>query len=219
MIKLAFLLASILIVSACVSSATGTLIMGIKDNGAPPRAEHVPGVGNISYLDLTISSIQVHYSSSGIGSIRNETEIEANESNETEVVLKTAGWKTVLNESKTFDLLDFSSNNVALFGNTTLDIGHYQQIRLYIDSANITVDGNWYPIRIPSKVLKIVGGFNIKPNKTTVLILDFDIEKSIKKQGGTYTLKPTIKITQFEADNSTKEEIVSRTGQYFSEVT
>jgi hypothetical protein len=67
--------------------------------------------------------------------------------------------------------------------------------------ANYFIDplDNATELKVPSAFesgLKIVKGFNISPNQTTELILDFDVSKSIVMAGssGNWLLKPTIKM-------------------------
>jgi predicted GH43/DUF377 family glycosyl hydrolase len=53
-----------------------------------------------------------------------------------------------------------------------------------------------YPLKVPSKELKLVHNFNIEQNKTSVLTLDFDLEQSLKKTDQGYILSPTVKILE-----------------------
>ena len=273
--KSAFLIATILFVSACVApfagGATGQLIIGVKDH-----EKQIGGIGNVSAIDLTVRSVQVHFSGAeedieieaeledngtkveteindektefmtdktnrgeiiseiaqrtGLTSeeiarvleLKNQT-IEAEESDETGVLSSESGWLTVFEGSRTFNLLDFTGNVAGILGNATLQSGRYQEIRLFISSASITVDGMSYPLEITSgkignSVLKLVEGFQVEANKTTLLVLDFDVDQSVRRENDGYRLRSTIKIEEFETDKDEETEIENETGQELQDI-
>jgi hypothetical protein len=85
------------------------------------------------------------------------------------------GWMTVISENRTFDLVALRDTDMrALLGEGQLDVGHYTQIRLSVDS--VTVDG--IGAEIPSGEIKVVGQFDIeiKADCTTAMTLDFDLD-------------------------------------------
>ena len=122
----------------------------------------------------------------------------------------------------TLNLLELVSGVREELGIVELEIGHYTQMRLLIDSvpddtinilsqdhpyANYVIDQsnppNVHELKIPSGFqtgVKIVGGFDINTNQTTELILDFDACRSVVQAGksGKWLLKPTIKIARLE---------------------
>jgi len=160
--------------SGCLQAGTGQLILKITDK---------PGDFNITRANVTISQVKVHLSA-GAG---NESENETN---------GTAGWYTVVNVSQTFDLIALQ-NVSQIFGSANLSAGWYTQIRLYVESAVLTIDGVEYNCTIPSKTIKLIKPWSISANTTTTLILDFDVQKSLHQTGnGKYMFKPTIKIIQ-----------------------
>ncbi|MCK5636178.1 MAG: DUF4382 domain-containing protein, partial [Thermoplasmatales archaeon] len=82
-------------------------------------------------------------------------------------------------------------------GRELLYQGRYNQIRLFVDSAYVTINGITYNLKIPSKVVKVIKNFEIKRRLTTTLTLDFDIQKSIKStEQNNYILQPIIKVIQ-----------------------
>ena len=104
-----------------------------------------------------------------------------------------AGWKVVVNASKTFDLI--ALKNVKEFlGETELATGKYTQIRLYISSATLQINGTTQNLTIPSGAIKLIHPFIVSPNATTTLTIDFDAEKSVHLAGSKYLMKPTIKV-------------------------
>ena len=152
--------------SGCIKKGNGILLIMITDK--PPEL-------NISKALVTISSVGVHRASFG--------DTDSN-----------AGWDTILNESQTFDLIKLK-NLTEVLGEVNLSVGIYTQIRLYVEKALITIDGVEYDLKIPSKKVKIVSNFLIFEDETTVLLLDFDVHKSVYIAGkDRYSLKPTIKL-------------------------
>ena len=111
-----------------------------------------------------------------------------------------SGWLTIVNESQTFDLIALQNVSAPL-GEQNLTAGKYTQIRLTVESANITINRSGQreeqTLKIPSSKIKLIHPFTITKNETTVLTLDFLVDKSIHETGnGKFMLKPTIKIIQ-----------------------
>ena len=126
------------------------------------------------------------------------------------------GWQTVANPDMTYNLLELVNGVRETLGIATLGAGHYTQMRLVLgkipDSginlfslphpfANYVIDQNdaVQELTVPSGMttgLKIVNGFDIHPDQTTELILDFDAMRSVVIAGssGKYQLKPTVKV-------------------------
>ncbi|MDO8727736.1 MAG: DUF4382 domain-containing protein [Candidatus Methanoperedens sp.] len=159
------------LISGCVQSQTGTLVMQITD---------APTDLNIEKASVTISNVEVHLAG---------TNEDANATNET-------GWFTIVKEERTFDLIKVKDVN-ELIGKSDLEAGKYTQIRLNIDKALVSINGTEYDLTIPSKTVKLVRPFNIVENQTTTLTLDFDAKESIKSAGkDKYIMNPTIKVIQ-----------------------
>ncbi len=125
-------------------------------------------------------------------------------------------WEPVAEPNQTYNLLELVNGVRETLGITTLDTGHYTQMRLIIgetadDGINIlsvshphanyiiTPDDAMHELKVPSGTntgLKIVNGFDIIENQTTELLLDFDASRSVVKAGSKdkYLLKPTVKV-------------------------
>jgi hypothetical protein len=174
-------------------TSKSTLIIAVKD--APKQSEH----GTITSLILTFSEISVHKVLTGETINTTTGEITATESNETEE----SGWITVVDEVQTIDLLQFTDVSKIL-GQNVLDSGKYTQIRLKIDSGKVTIDGTTYDVIIPSNVLKLNRGFDMQPNTTLKLTLDFKAEKSLVETGNNkFKLKPVIAVISEEVKPTT----------------
>jgi len=150
---------------------------------------------NVSSISLIISKVEVHRAAEGEAIVDVNETLETNETD-------TEGWITVLNESKSLDLIKIKGVEEFL-GEKILLTGKYTQIRLEISDGSITfypsnTSTATYKLKIPSKKFKLVRGFTIEPNKTTTLVFDFDAEKSIVERdsniGPEYILKPVIQL-------------------------
>lgn len=162
------------------SSSTGTVSVGMTDG---------PAGGDYKAVYITVARVDV--STNG------------------------DSWQTVATLNKTYDLLEFRNGVVEALGSATLPAGQYAQIRLVLGDTptgiNILGSAHPYPnyfidgsdhteeLKVPSGYqtgIKIVQGFEIHPNGSTELLLDFDAARSIVMAGssGQWLLKPTIKV-------------------------
>lgn len=125
-------------------------------------------------------------------------------------------WITVATPVETYNLLELVNGVIEELGISPLEAGTYEQMRLIIGTipadglnilyighpyANYVIDDNNQPhkLRIPSSYntgVKIVHSFDISPDQTTELILDFDASASVVEVGTSinWLLKPTIKV-------------------------
>ena len=78
-----------------------------------------------------------------------------------------------------------------------IEAGKYTQIRLMVESVEVTLgDGEPVEAKVPSGELKFVRPFDVVEGETTVLLFDFDAEKSVTVTGkGNITVKPVVKLT------------------------
>jgi len=163
------------------SDATGILQMELVD--APIFIEGVEAI------TIVFDQVMVH---------KNSNPDLPDEDGEWIVVLA----DTLSEGDRTFDLLEYVNGASALLGSVELEAGTYSQIRIFIESATVTIDGTTEDLFIPSGVqsgLKLVNAFHVDPDVITELILDFDAAQSVKQVGeGSphYQLQPTIRTTQ-----------------------
>ena len=105
-----------------------------------------------------------------------------------------AGWQTVIAEPKSFDLVAIAGVEEIL-GATQLQPGRYNQVRMEVVEALITIEGTERTAMVPSDRLRIVGGYDAAAGETTVLTLDFDAEKSVVLRGQSDPLlKPVVRL-------------------------
>ncbi len=162
---------------------TGTLSVSLQD--APVEAEKV---------EVTISEISVHFvPADKSGEQAAGDEEAADQSDDPEK----SGWRAILKEEVTFDLLTLK-DNPSFIGELDLVEGKVTQIRLWVSETTppkLTIGGEEHEMEMPSGKIKIVGNFSIVPGEETAIKLDFDAAESVVEKGnGTYSLKPTIKL-------------------------
>lgn len=107
-------------------------------------------------------------------------------------------WVHVMVDTMRVNLLDWANGETFLLSSSEVPAGKYTQVRIIIDSAEIGVDGQVYPLEIPSGAqtgLKFGPQFTISEGQKYELVLDFDVCRSIIKTGaGNYKLKPRIRV-------------------------
>ena len=111
-----------------------------------------------------------------------------------------SGWVTVSSSPYTYDLLQLrESGSQALIADTGLEAGAYGQVRMHISKVMIADATGEHEATLPSGDLKIVGGFEIKPNATTAVTFDFLADKSVHVTGsGKYILAPVVRMQRRE---------------------
>ena len=125
-------------------------------------------------------------------------------------------WLTVMEEEKTLDLLALQNGLTEEMGLAVLPAGNYGQIRLMLDEASVVVNGETFPLSIPSGVqsgIKIQHGFHLSAGQETVLTLDFDASQSVHHAPGKgWMMRPVIKVidVEHESMSSTSESPSSK---------
>ena len=105
--------------------------------------------------------------------------------------------------NKTVDLLQLSGVG-DLLGEDEIEAGKYTQIRVGVVKVEVVIGGVEEEVTLepaeaavlPSGELKFHQPFEVKADKTTVIIIDFDVsaDKSVVIAGGKWLFKPTIKL-------------------------
>ena len=112
-------------------------------------------------------------------------------------------WHTVVGDTQTVDLLEWSNGKALELGSADVPAGYYAQVRLRIDDAYIGVNGKVYPMDVPSGAqtgLKFGPGFMVMEGSTYELVIDFDAMRSVVTTGPPhnpkgYKLKPHIRLS------------------------
>lgn len=107
-------------------------------------------------------------------------------------------WITLDSQSVKINLMKLTNGTYTVLGDSLIDAGTYNKLRITFGSgsqiiengktSNLNLSGS-----LPSGVMEIDSASTVDRGYRTVMLLDFDVSKSIIKSGsGTYTLKPVI---------------------------
>jgi len=104
-------------------------------------------------------------------------------------------WTPITSVPKSFNFLDLVKNETIL-GSASLPAGQYTQVRLFPSSATVTDSTGTHNVTIPSGAqtgVKVNVDYTIGSNQVTTVLLDFNVARSLVKQGnGQYLLQPVI---------------------------
>ena len=113
---------------------------------------------------------------------------------------------TILQEERSFNLLELRDGVTATLSDIVLPEGQYTQLRLIVDSASVVMnEGTKYKLTIPSGaqtgIKVLLPDFEVQKDVQTELTLDFDVSESFVVQGNPSTaggikgflFKPVIK--------------------------
>ncbi len=187
-IKLAAVVALVALLAACGGPAptstptpTATLTPTPTAVATPTPTTVPPGLGtlevrvtdaidpDISQVVVTAAQVEVHQADTG-------------------------QWRTVVQGPVSFDLIALSGVEGVL-GEEMLAEGRYTQVRLEILKVQIEHSGETVEAEVPSGELKLVGTVRLETEKTTIVTLDFDVERSLVARGvKSYLFKPVVKL-------------------------
>ncbi len=158
----------------CVFVFVLTALAGCSSGGDGSASVYVKDAVSNDFREvhLVITQVSIHQSSDG------------NES---------AGWKVLFSGNVDVNLMNATGTKAAFLGQADIPSGKYQQMRITASSAyGIDNSGARVEIGLPNKELKVVKGFKVESDKETQLVLDIDLEKSIKAKGTGWEFKPVI---------------------------
>lgn len=162
-------LAAVILVASLLAGCAAT-----GDSSASAYIKDAPTTLTFKEVHLVITQVSIHQSSNG-----NDT----------------AGWKVLFSGSGTdVNLMNATGSKAFFLGSADLDSGKYQQMRIQASSAHgVNLAGQNVAIDLPNKDLKVVKGFKLEAGKQTQLVLDIDLEKSLKQRGdGSWEFKPVV---------------------------
>ncbi|MFC2024623.1 DUF4382 domain-containing protein [Chloroflexota bacterium] len=170
----------------------------VRVTDAPPREE----VTSI-LVTVTENSVQVHKAVAEQEQEQEQVgEGEQNQNEEQEQQQEQQGgesWLTLnmLEGAEQFDLLEIRGlEEVLAVGE--LEAGKYTQIRISVESVEVIFgdDEEYQEAEVTGGELKFVRPFDVVEGETTILLLDFDAEKSVNTTGqGRVHVKPVVKLT------------------------
>jgi hypothetical protein len=107
------------------------------------------------------------------------------------------GWSTVYTRiGGPIDLLDSRNGRYDTLVLNEVPLGKYDQLELYFIFSSVTIgDGTLHPLILPpNSTYTINCAFEIRESNMCQLSIDFDASSSVKENGGTYTLEPTVSV-------------------------
>ena len=115
------------------------------------------------------------------------------------------GWIDLTVTQARYNLLELMNNAGVTLADQDLPEGDYGEIRLVIEcegdqAPEIVIEGESFPLKVPSGCtngFKMKGEFYLVAGQETVLIMDFDMQKSVHETGnGKYMLNPVVRFIQ-----------------------
>jgi len=122
-------------------------------------------------------------------------------------------WIVINDEPVRVNLLDLVNGKLDVLGESELETGNYQQLRLILGNDNeIVINGETIPLDTPSAQqsgLKLNLDIAIEGGEIFNLLLDFDASRSIVKAGlsGMFILKPVLRAVELEAAGTITGEV------------
>ena len=129
-------------------------------------------------VHVVFTEVRVH--AAGGHDDANETDSSSHDDN------STAGWKTLFSDSAgvDIDLLNVTGTRAAFLGEESLAVGKYTQLRIIVTRAYGIQDGNEVPITVSSGTLKFNHPFEVAAGLETRLVIDVDLDRSLRQTGG-----------------------------------
>jgi hypothetical protein len=179
-----------ILIAACSTnndSGMGTLKVGLTD--APANYDEV----NIEILQVLVN--------------RDEDASEPEDDGEEGDNEDENGWYSIMDDSMVVNLLDYQNGAILDLGETELEAGQYNQIRLLLgDNNTVVVDGETYNLTTPSAQqsgYKLNVQADVQEGQVYELIIDFDASRSIVVTGNNnYILKPVLRTVNLQEQAS-----------------
>lgn len=133
---------------------------------------------------------------------------------------KSSSWITLFENANgtDIDLLAASGDASAFLGEAKLSAGKYTQIRIDVANAyGINHDNETENITVASGTLKIVKSFEVETDEESQIIVDFDLDKSLKQTGKGWKMTPVIgKTVVNQVDDESSGADVDEEGKIYS---
>lgn len=114
-------------------------------------------------------------------------------------------WTRIESEPRTVNLMEYQGGLKALLGTEDVPTGHYSQLRIQIESGWAIRDftNETVSVRVPSGELKVQADFDVREDQETILVVDFDLERSLVEAQGQILLQPVVKVVAMTAMEKT----------------
>lgn len=97
------------------------------------------------------------------------------------------GWTNYSVGTQTVNILGLTATNASLLKGISLSAQKYTQIRLYIQSVNVTVNGANVSFNLASHYGFINKPFNVNPNSTTTISFAFNLNQDLNLNAKIFT--------------------------------
>ena len=177
----------VLLVGGCAPTAAATGAVEVRVTDAP-RSD------NVTSIMVTVSEVAIHRAAA-----EQTQQQQEGSDNQTQQQGEEQGggeWIPIeITGTNPFDLLQIKGIEEVL-GTENVTAGKYTQIRMSVDKVEVSLGENEpEEATLPSGELKFVRPFEVVEGQTTVLLLDFDAEKSVTVTGvGKAIVKPVVKL-------------------------
>lgn len=125
-------------------------------------------------------------------------------------------WIELVNDTAGIDvdLLNVTGTRAAFLGEEDLEAGRYTQIRIVaIEAYGIDHDGNRTDITLSNDVLKVPRSFEVQAGNESRILLDIDLDRSLRETGQGWRMTPVIGKTIVDiVDDASSGEEVSQAG-------
>ena len=119
-------------IAAVPAAPAETGVLEVRVTDAPPQG--------VTKVDVTVSQIEVHRAGAAAES----------------------GWMVIIDEQKTFDLVQVTGVEEVLGTDTEFPAGKYTQVRMSVVGVTVTHQGEDKVATVPSEKLRVVGSFDVE---------------------------------------------------------
>ena len=108
------------------------------------------------------------------------------------------GWEIISTDAIQLDLMSLQNGVFLTLADALLPAGSYDMLRLKLgEGSTFMAGGVTSPLTVPGGLqsgLKIMGPFTVSQGRSLEMQIDFDAQRSIRLENGTYVLQPVLRL-------------------------
>jgi hypothetical protein len=108
-----------------------------------------------------------------------------------------SGWVVLSEYHRTVDYLALVNGLTAGLADSTVPVGDYNQIRVYLGEGNsVVANGTTYPLTVPGGAtsgIMVRVQFSVSEAETALVYLDFDASESLVQNANGFLLQPSVR--------------------------
>lgn len=169
--------------AGCTTQPDGSASIYVKDAPTDEFAE----------IHVLFSKVEVHRAGTGGGDGAGNGTGDGNGTDGGDG--PAAGWIELWQNAsgRDIDLLDASGDRAAFLGEAGVEPAKYTQLRIHvIEAYGIDHAEERHDFTVPSGVLKLNRPFEVVGGEETRIIIDFDLDESLKKSNGEWRMRPVV---------------------------